>query len=279
MATRKQLLEDADVLDGFGRNVAGNVWRGSREVLQSIAARLRRLAEDAAEDAPARYGLVPIKTGGPWSHDSVLPFQNPEEYWEVYRNGKFAWRVQTTIRVHDGFMQFYLACMWRSYGSSVGITIHSPRGWQPTPLTIPEGCYIQTPEGVHRCCDNCAWDRADLACPFECPDNSAHPKWCPKPATRNPAAESERPRDPPSPEPDQLLDVNDVWSIFECQAARGRTPDHGHGNVAALVLLELLSHLHDHGILDETYRRQRFARHASLVSGLVMRRHRCWEGG
>ena len=262
METRKQLLEDADVLSRYEYDVARGSYRDN-SILSSIAGRLRTLAEDAPEDAPARCGLVPIKTDGPWMCGGKA--------WERWHSGRFDCS-SAEYRVHNGVLECRSATdvLWFTPGGPGidDLELRSPRGWQPTPPTIPEGCFIPTPKGgMDRCCASCLWD--SRVCPDECVaadpdlgDPLGWPKWCPLPSKK-----PEHPFAPPI-----SANVNSVWRIFETLAQHGCTPDHGHGDVAALALGELSDHLRDHMRKPHGEFLKRVEQHQALLTALVARK-------
>ena len=135
--------------------------------------------------------LVPIVLGGPWQYDG--------SFWEVWRNGAIDRCSFYEYRVHEGYLQNRDA--WGMWGVSAAdgmlheIEIRAPKGWQPTPETIPEGCYIRTPEGVKRDCGTCGSapgrtvpECKAAGCGFY-HEHNEYAKWCPKPspATEKPA--------------------------------------------------------------------------------------------
>jgi hypothetical protein len=98
--------------------------------------------------------------------------------------------------------------------------LHAPKDWQPTPDTIPEGCYIKTPEGVKRLCENCSNDGA-YKCPEACEDNidwgppyDTRPCWCRKPDT---------------PKKEEWVPKEGEW-VWDC------TPVGSHENQAAKIV-------------------------------------------
>lgn len=105
----------------------------------------------------------------------------------MYRAGKFLWRARQ-VRVHNGQPEFYLDGVWYPHGSAHGVTIHAPKGWQPTPDTIPEGTFVKTPDGVNRACATCiGWNtnfpRKHTTHCMHCKsrrDGMMNRYWCPK---------------------------------------------------------------------------------------------------
>jgi len=134
--------------------------------------------ENSEKSSPGAPDLVRIVLGGPWKRDGRM--------WELWEDGRSVQKNRggfsfdgRHILWHDEDNTRTVAAIYVKHHDPARTELHAPKGYQPTPDTIPEGCFIPTPEGVERDCGTCGWDDEDEACPEPCACTWARPSWIP----------------------------------------------------------------------------------------------------
>lgn len=129
---------------------------------------------DAPDIGAKPDSLVPIVLGGPWN--GLMPGA-----WERWIGGLFA---GYSTAPYTGIGHRRVKADVPEYDAD---EIHAPEGWTPTPDTIPEGCYIQTPSDGERLHRTCTWyERDSVVCEANgcgmgtiTPEGECYVKWCP----------------------------------------------------------------------------------------------------
>ena len=143
---------------------------------------------------------MPIVLGGPW------PGRNIEKHWVTTLDGDYdtarGCGCDAGVRMRDGVVQLKRRATgeWvtppkinKNIAEGAKFLVLAPKGWTPMPDAMPEGCFVQTPEGVERRCDTCVFGghansmsrkcdsmSGDGQCWGRAGESMAYGNWCPK---------------------------------------------------------------------------------------------------